>query len=234
MIRRNLGRIALLTLLVGVIVGWYTLGLADYFRFASLNANKAWLQEQVSARPVMSVAVFLLIYVTVTATSIPNATVMTVPAGALFGRGLGTLWTDLAATAGAMLSCLAARYLLRDWLRARLPAERLAAMERGIARDGMSYLLAVRLMPIFPFFLVNLAGGLSGMPLRTFALGTMVGILPGTFVYVNAGRALTDIREPMDVFSPVTLGAFALLGLFSLVPVVYKRWKQRQALRAAE
>src|SRR5690349_19397522 len=103
MIRRNLGRIALVAALLGVILGWYLLGLGDYLTFASLNANRARLQEQVAAYPVQSVAVFLLIYMTVTATSIPVATVMTVLAGALFGRWLGTLLTDLAATAGAVL-----------------------------------------------------------------------------------------------------------------------------------
>jgi uncharacterized membrane protein YdjX (TVP38/TMEM64 family) len=234
MVHRNWGRLALLLLLAGVVTAWYALGLGDTVSFEALNANKLRLLGQVEARPVLSVAVFMLIYVGVTAFSLPVATALTVLSGVLFGRWFGTLWVNLAATTGATLACLAARYLLREWVQARIKGERLEALDRGMARNGFSYLLFLRLLPVFPFFLINLGAGLTAMPLRTFFLGTMIGTLPGTFLYVNAGHALTAITKPTDIFSPGTVLSFALLGLFSLVPVVYKRWKQRRAARAAE
>jgi uncharacterized membrane protein YdjX (TVP38/TMEM64 family) len=233
MSKRALGRWALLVGAIAVLTAWYALGLGEYLSFEALNANRVRLQTTVAGHPVLSVAVFMLIYVGVTAFSLPVATALTVMAGVLFGRWLGTLWVNLAATTGATLACLAARYLLRDWVQERLKGGRLDALNQGIARDGFNYLLFLRLLPVFPFFLVNLGAGLTLLPLRHFIIGTMVGTLPGTFLYVNAGHALGAISRPADLFSPALLASLALLGLFSLVPVVYKRWKQRRAARAA-
>lgn len=231
--RRAWGRWAVAAAAAAGLAAWYALGLGEYLSFETLNANKAGLQTAVGRHPVLSVALFMLIYVGVTAFSLPVATALTLVAGVLFGRWLGTLWVNLAATTGATLACLAARYLLRDWVQERLKGGRLDAFNRGIARDGLNYLLFLRLLPVFPFFLINLGAGMTLLPLRHFVIGTMVGTLPGTFLYVNAGHALGTIRRPADVFSPAILASLALLGLFSLLPVVYKRWKQRRAAGAA-
>ncbi len=230
--RQTLGRAALLALLGAVLIAWYQLDLGAYLSFETLNANKERLLADVAQHPVLSVVLFLAAYVAVTAFSLPVATAMTLLAGALFGRWLGTLWVNLAATTGATLACLAARYLLRDWVQARFQGDRIAAINRGIAENGLNFLLFLRLIPLFPFFLINLVAGLTVLPLRKFILGTMVGTLPGTFVYVNAGVAVSSIAKPADLLSPGLLLSFALLGLFALLPVVYKRWKQRRETRA--
>lgn len=230
---RAWGRWAVAVAAAAGLAAWYVLGLGEYLSFETLTANKVRLQTAVAGHPVLSVAVFMLVYVGVTAFSLPVAAALTLLAGALFGRWLGTLWVNLAATTGATLACLAARYLLRDWVQERLKGGRLEALNQGIARDGLHYLLSLRLLPVFPFFLINLAAGVTLLPLRHFIVGTMVGTLPGTFLYVNAGHALGAISRPADVFSPAILASLALLGLFSLLPVVYKRWKQRRAAGAA-
>jgi uncharacterized membrane protein YdjX (TVP38/TMEM64 family) len=233
MSREAWGRLAVLAVVLGVIAAWYALGLGNYLSFAALNAHKVELLTQVAEHPAASVALFMAVYVACVTFSLPVATALTILGGVLFGRWLGTVWVNLAATTGSALACLGARYLLREWAQARFAGDRLAALNRGMSENGLSYLLFLRLLPVFPFFLINLGAGLTVLPLRTFILGTMVGILPGTFLYVNAGAALTTIEKPSDVLSPAVLGALALLGLFALVPVVYKRWKQRRARPSA-
>lgn len=231
--RRMLGRAGLLALLAAVLIAWYALDLGAYLGFDALNANKARLLGYVAEYPVLSVALFMAVYVAVTAFSLPVATALTLLSGAVFGRWLGTVWVNLSATTGATLACLAARFLLRDWARARFQGERIEAINRGIAENGLNFLLFMRLIPLVPFFLINLVSGLTVLPLRTFILGTMVGTLPGTFIYVNAGHAVSGIARPADLISPRLLLSFTLLGLFALVPVVYKRWKHRREARAA-
>ena len=231
--RRTLGRLVVLVLLAAVLIAWFALDLGAYLSFDALNANKVRLQAFVAEHPATSVGLFMAAYVAVAAFSLPVATAMSLLSGALFGRWFGTLWVDIAATTGATLACVAARYLLRDWVQARFQGERLQAINRGIAENGLNFLLFLRLIPLFPFFLINLAAGLTVLPMRTFFIGTLVGILPGAFLYVNAGHAVSTIAKPADLLSTGILLSFGLLGLFALVPVVYKRWKQRREARAS-
>lgn len=168
-----------------------------------------------------TVAIFIFIYIAAVALSIPGATVLTLTAGFLFGF-IGVIYVNIGATAGACLAFLVARYLLGNWIQKRYD-EKLASFNREIADNGYNYLLTLRFIPLFPFFLINIFAGLTRVPLTTFAWTTMVGILPGSFVYIYTGRQLGIIDKPGDIFSWQILLAFALLGLLVISPVIAKK-----------
>lgn len=244
--RRVLGRLLLLAILAAAIGAYFILDVGHWIDFATLNADKVRFQDAVAAAPVTSAVLFALAYITVTALSLPVATAMSLLAGALFGRLEGTLVVAFAATAGATLAFLAARYLARDWVQARMEAPpdpawdpqgararraraRLAAWRRagaGVRAAGFNTLLVLRLIPVVPFFLINLVAGLSPLSARTFVLGTLVGILPGTFLYVNAGTALGTLSRPADVLTLQVVVALALLAAFAMIPVAWRRWRK--------
>jgi uncharacterized membrane protein YdjX (TVP38/TMEM64 family) len=148
--------------------------------------------------------------------------------GFLFGSFVGTLYVNVAATSGATLAFLAARYLLRDWVERKF-GERLGPIQEGFAKNAFSYLITLRLVPLFPFFLVNLVSGLTRIRLGTYVLATALGIIPGSFVFANAGRQLGTINSVGEIASPRVLGAFALLGLLSLIPILYKKFADKSA-----
>lgn len=208
----------------------------DLHQYLSLDALRQ-CQAQLSALHAQSpwtVALgFFVVYVAATALSFPGATILTLAGGAIFGLGWGLLLVSFASTIGATLAFLAARFLLRDWVQARF-ATRLAAIDKGVQRDGAFYLFGLRLIPVVPFFVINLAMGLTTMRARTFYWVSQLGMLAGTAVYVNAGTQLAQIQSPKDVVSPGLLGSFVLLGLFPLIArkmmdavqrrKVYARW----------
>jgi uncharacterized membrane protein YdjX (TVP38/TMEM64 family) len=140
---------------------------------------------------------------------------------------MGTLYVNIGATVGATLAFLVARYLFHDVIQNKF-GPRLEKINRELETRGFNYLLFLRLVPVFPFFLVNLGAGLTKVPLRTFIFGTMIGIIPGSFVFCNAGASLATITSVSEVASPRVLGSFALLGLFALVPVFYQKFKRKQ------
>jgi uncharacterized membrane protein YdjX (TVP38/TMEM64 family) len=170
---------------------------------------------------------FMAIYIVQTALSLPGAAVMSIAAGAIFGAVMGTVYANIAATIGATLAFLVTRYLLRDAILAKF-GHRLEGINRELEARGLNYLLFLRLVPIFPFFLINLAVALTRLPLSTFVIGTMVGIIPGGFVYVNAGASLAGISSLRGIVSPRVLGSFALLGLFALVPALYGKFSHKR------
>ena len=206
----------LLGLLVLLIAGFFALDLGHYLTLASLKDQQAALQAQVVANPLLAAAAFFALYVTVTGLSLPGAALLTLVAGALFGLLEGVLIVSFASTLGAVLAMFSSRFLLQDWVQQRF-GQRLAGIEAGLARDGAFYLFALRLVPAFPFFLINLAMGLTKLPARTFWWVSQIGMLPGTLVYVNAGRELGQLDSLSGILSPGLLGAFALLGLFPLL-----------------
>ncbi len=209
-------RLALLGLLLALAALFFVLDLGQYLDLSRLKAEQAALAAGVAAHPWRAAGLFALVYVAVTALSLPGAALLTLVGGALFGLLAGTLLVSLASTLGASLAMLGSRFVLRDWVQARF-GPRLAAIDRGLERDGAFYLFALRLVPVFPFFLINLAMGPTRLPLRTFAWVSQLGMLPGTLVYVNAGRELGRLDSLADILSPGLLGAFALLGLFPLL-----------------
>lgn len=212
-------------MLVVAVTLFFYFDLKQYLNLAALKANHRILLDYYAAHKLVMVAGFMLIYVVQTALSLPGAAILSLAAGAIFGSAMGTVYAVVAATIGATLAFLVARYLFRDAILNRF-GKRLEGMNRELESRGFNYLLFLRFVPLFPFFLINLAAGLTRLPLRTFFFGTMLGIIPGGFVFVNAGASLATIDSLSGIASPRVLGSFALLGLFALVPVLYNKFKK--------
>ena len=200
--------------------------LGRYLTLEALKANRQALADFYAGHRFATVAAFMAVYIIQTALSLPGAAILSLAAGAVFGAVMGTLYANLAATAGATLAFLVTRYLLRDAVQRKF-GTRLEKLNAELETRGLNYLLFLRLVPVFPFFLINLAAGLTRLPLRTFFIGTMVGIIPGGFVYCNAGASLATINSLHEVASPRVLGSFALLGLFALAPPLYQKIRGR-------
>ncbi len=207
---------------------WFDL--QRFLTLDALKANRQMLLEYYAAHKLAMVAGFMAVYIVQTALSLPGAALLSLAAGAIFGTVTGTLYAISAATVGATLAFLVTRYLLRDAVLQRF-ASKLEGMNRELETRGFSYLLFLRLVPVFPFFLINLAAGLTRLSLRTFFFGTLLGIIPGGFVYVNAGASLATITSLSGIASPRVLGSFALLGLFALAPVLYNSFKSSKGVK---
>ena len=220
-------KILVLLAFAAVVAAFHFLDLGTYLTLESLKANRAALEDLRRAHSVLFAVAFILVYIVQTAFSLPGAAILSIAAGVLFGVPQGTLFVVSGATVGAILAFLVSRTLLRDWTVRKFGA-RMEGIDRGLRENGFSYLLFLRLVPAFPFFLVNLACGATGLPLRTYALGTLLGILPGSLVFVNAGASLAAIESVRQVASPRVLGSFALLGLFALLPTIINVVKKRR------
>ncbi|HEX8948452.1 MAG TPA: TVP38/TMEM64 family protein, partial [Dissulfurispiraceae bacterium] len=187
-------KIAVIAVGAGLLVLFKVLGLDRYFTLSYLKASQGRFAAIYLAHPPMVIAAYMLIYIFVTSLPLPGAAVMTVAGGALFGLETGTLAVSFASTIGATIACAISRFLLREWVQVRF-GDRLSAVNRGIEKEGAFYLFTLRLIPVFPFFIINLVTGLTTMPLRTFVWVSQIGMLPGTIVYVNAGRELARIES---------------------------------------
>ena len=206
----------LLLLVLALVAGFFASGPHRQLDLDTLKAGMAGFAAWREASPVLVAALYFAAYVAVTALSLPGAAVMTLAGGALFGLGWGLLIVSFASTIGATLAFLVSRHLLRDSVHARFGA-RLRAIDEGIARDGAFYLFSLRLVPAFPFFLINLLMGLTPIRTRTFYWVSQLGMLPGTLVYVNAGTELGAVDSLAGVLSPGLVASFVLLGLFPLL-----------------
>lgn len=202
---------------------FFYLDLGRFLTLESLKGNRQLLLEYYSRHQLLTVTAFMLIYIVQTCLALPGAVILSLSAGAIFGPILGTLYAVTAASIGSTLSFLVTRYLLRDLVISKFGAK-LEGMNRELEERGINYLLFLRLVPVFPFFLINLAAGLTRLPLRTFMLGTFLGIIPGGFVFVNAGASLAGINSLSDIASVKVLASFAMLGLFALIPALYARF----------
>ncbi|HZF96583.1 MAG TPA: FAD-dependent oxidoreductase [Allosphingosinicella sp.] len=231
MIKRNAGRLGLLALLAAGMAAFFLFDLGDWLTLERLKGSRDALAARADAEPLLVAGAFFLLYVAVTAFSLPGAAVLTLAAGAVFDLVFGTIIASAASTAGASLAFLSSRYLLRDWVKGRF-GRALESVDRGVERDGAFYLLTLRLIPVFPFFLVNLAMGLIGMRLAVYAAVSWAGMLAGTIVYVNAGTQLARIESTGDILSPGLIASLALLGLFPLVAKwLVGRWRARRIYR---
>ena len=222
----NLKKIFLLLIGLAAVGLFFYLDLGRFLTLESLKANRQLLLQYHVEHGLLLVAAFMAIYIIQTGLALPGATILSLSAGAVFGPWLGTLYAVTAASIGATIAFLMTRYLLRELVLTKF-GNKLEAINQELEERGLNYLLFLRLVPAFPFFLINLAAGLTRLPLRTFVLGTFFGIIPGGFVYVNAGASLAQINSLSDIASPRVLGSFALLGLFALIPALYAKLKAR-------
>ena len=200
--------------------------LGQYLSLDSLKANRDLLLNYTESHYAIAVGTFILIYILQTTFSLPGGAILTLTGGFLFGSLMGTLFVNIGATIGATLAFLAARYMLRDWVERKF-GDRLDTIQAGFAQNAFSYLMTLRLIPAFPFFLVNLVSGLTRVNLGTYVLATSLGIIPGSFVFAFAGRQLGSINSLSEIASPPVLLAFSLLGLLALMPIAYRKWSNK-------
>ncbi len=210
------GRLFLILIILALIVAYFFLGLDSYLTLEFLQSQQASLQSYYQDHQLETVLIYFLVYVLTTALSLPGATVLTLAGGAFFGLGLGLLVISFASTIGATCAFLVARFLLRDSIQKRY-GDRLARIHEGFQKEGAFYLFTLRLVPLFPFFMINLLMGLTPMKTRTYYWVSQLGMLPGTAVYVNAGTQLAQIESLSGILSPKLIVSFALLGVFPLL-----------------
>lgn len=229
--RRNWGRVLLLPALIVVGIGAvFVFHFDRYLTFHALAANRAWLVGEVAENFAVAVLAFIAIYVAATALSLPGSFVLTMAAGFLFGPVLGTAFAVFAATIGATLLYTIARTSFGEVFRHRSEGA-LARLKDGFGRNAFNYLLFLRLVPLFPFWLVNLVAAFLDVPLRTFVLGTAIGIIPGAAVYANVGSGLGSVLDEgkapdaRTILSPAILVPILALALLSLVPIAYRRFR---------
>jgi uncharacterized membrane protein YdjX (TVP38/TMEM64 family) len=222
------GKIAVILAIGVAVVVFFYFDLGQFLSLQALKDNRDDLLSFTETHAAVAATLFVLIYVAVTGLSLPGAVILTLAGGFLFGAVWGTLFVNLGATAGATLAFLASRYLLRDWVERKF-GKWLGPVQQGFANNAFSYLMTLRLIPLFPFFVVNLVSGLTRMNVGTYVAATAIGIIPGSFVYAYAGRQLGTINSLKDIASPGVIGAFVLLGLLALVPSLYKKWSGKPA-----
>lgn len=223
-----------LGILVGAIVLVFATGLHNYLSFETLKEHRETLTAFVRDNAIVAALIFMAVYALVVALSLPGGAVMTITGGFLFGIWIGALWVVIAATIGATILFLVAKTSLGDSLRAKA-GPWLKKMEEGFQEDALSYLLVLRLVPLFPFFVVNLVPAFLGVKTRDYVLATFFGIIPGSFVYASVGNglgAVFDAGETPDlgiIFKPEILTPIIGLAVLALIPVIYKKWKAKKA-----
>jgi uncharacterized membrane protein YdjX (TVP38/TMEM64 family) len=209
-------RLILLVLLAVLVAGFFALGLQRYLTLEYLKSQQAAIAALYEAHPVAVAAGYFAVYIAVTGLSLPGAALLTLLGGAVFGLWWGTLSISFASSIGATLAFLSARFLFRDVVQRKF-GDKLGAVNAGIEREGAFYLFTLRLVPLFPFFVVNLAMALTPMRARTFYWVSQLGMLLGTLAYVNAGAQLAQIESLSGIVSPSVLVSFAVLGVFPLL-----------------
>jgi len=221
-------KLILLTLVGVGIVLFYVFDLQQYLSLESLKSNREELDVVYQKNTTAVILGFIGIYFLVVALSLPGATILTLAGGAVFGPVSGMLIVNIGATLGATAAFLVARFVLRDWVDKKF-SDKLEPFNKGFSKNAINYLLFLRLVPLFPFFLVNLVSGLTKVRLPVYFFGTMFGIMPGSFIYANAGSNLARINSISDIASVGVLGALGVLGVFALIPTFYHRYKNKNS-----
>lgn len=209
----------LIVAVLTIIGMFFYFDLHTYLSFEALKGSRDSFSAYYQQNQVLTVSIFLGVYILATALSLPGATILTLAGGALFGLTTGTIVVSLASTTGATLAFLGCRFLLRDWVSVKFGAK-LKSLNEGVEKDGAFYLFTLRLVPVFPFFMINLAMGLTPISAVKFFFVSQIGMLPGTIVYVNAGTQLANLESAAGIVSPGLLASFVLLGVF---PVIAKK-----------
>jgi uncharacterized membrane protein YdjX (TVP38/TMEM64 family) len=214
--KKTIGRLVLAVGILLLVTLFYIFDIGQYLSLQMIKSSQESFQAFYAENQLMVIGIYMGVYIVVTALSLPGAAVLTLAGGGIFGILVGFIAVSFASTIGATLACAVSRFILRDWVQGRF-GDKLAPINRGIDSEGSFYLFTLRLIPLFPFFVINLVMGLTRMPLRTFFVVSQVGMLPGTFLFVNAGRELAKIETLAGILSPSLLISFALLGLFPLI-----------------
>ena len=221
--KKYLNKIILIAVIVIAVAAFRIFNLGEYLSLSYIKESRQKFEVLYAAHTIPVVGGYMLVYILVTSLSLPGAAVMTLVGGALFGLLRGAIIVSFASAIGATLACFVSRFVLRDWAQGRF-GERLKTVNDGIEREGPFYLFTLRLIPVFPFWLINLLWGLTKMPLRTFYWVSQVGMLPGTIVYVNAGKELGKIDSLSGILSPGLILSFVILGLFPLITKKLMAW----------
>jgi uncharacterized membrane protein YdjX (TVP38/TMEM64 family) len=214
--KTNVSRWMVVGTIIALVVLFFVLDLNRFLSLEYIKSQQEMLIAYYRENTVTTIGIYMVIYVIVTALSLPGAAVMTLAGGALFGLLTGTVVVSFASTIGATLAFLVSRFLLKDWVQARFK-DKLQAINKGIEKEGAFYLFTLRLVPVFPFFIINLVMGLTPITTIRFYLVSQIGMLAGTLVYVNAGTQLGQIDSLQGILSPGLLLSFALLGIFPLL-----------------
>jgi uncharacterized membrane protein YdjX (TVP38/TMEM64 family) len=206
-----------LLMIIALLIGtFFYFDLQQLLTLENLKSQQKTIISYRNEHPVLATAFYTLVYIAVTGLSLPGATILTLAGGAVFGLLWGTLIVSFASSIGATLAFLAARFLFRDAVIARF-GHQLKEIDTGMARDGAFYLFTLRLVPLVPFFVINLVMGLTALKTRTFYWVSQLGMLAGTLVYINAGTQLAKIESLSGILSPALVGSFALLGVFPFI-----------------
>ncbi|MFZ5907776.1 MAG: TVP38/TMEM64 family protein [Nitrospirota bacterium] len=214
--KKTVNKLIILAVLFGIVAAFRIFNLGEYFTLSYIKASQHRFEILYAEHQVLVIAGYMLMYILVTSLSLPGAAVMTLAGGALFGLLTGTVVVSFASTIGATLACFVSRFLLRDWVQGKF-GDKLKTVNGGIEKEGAFYLFTLRLIPVFPFWLINLVMGLTKMPLKNFYLVSQIGMLPGTMVYVNAGKELAKIESLSGILSPGLILSFVLLGIFPII-----------------
>jgi uncharacterized membrane protein YdjX (TVP38/TMEM64 family) len=218
-----LQRVGIVVVIVIIIGAFKFLGLSQYLTLSYLKESQQNFATLYADNQIVVIASYMMIYISVTALSLPGAAVLTLAGGGLFGLIAGTIIVSFASSIGATAACFVARFLLREWVQNKF-GDKLKAVNKGIDEEGAFYLFSLRLVPIFPFFIINLVMGLTKMRLVTFYWVSQVGMLAGTIVYVNAGKELAKIDSLTGILSPNLIVSFVILGLFPITVKKLLNW----------
>ncbi|MEN8142749.1 MAG: TVP38/TMEM64 family protein [Thermodesulfobacteriota bacterium] len=219
MSKKNINRILIILAGIIAITLFRYFDLGQYLSLGYIKESQEYFRQLYSEHRLTVITAYMAIYIGVTALSLPGAAVMTLAGGALFGLMVGTIVVSFASTIGATIACIVSRFLLRDWVQKRF-GDRIETINEGIRKEGAFYLFTVRLIPVFPFFVINLLMGLTRMKIFTFFWVSQLGMLAGTIVFVNAGKELAKIDSLQGILSPGLLASFIILGLF---PITVKK-----------
>lgn len=219
----HIKKLAIAGVIILLAVLFKALGLEQYLTLSYLKEQQAHFVEAYQGNRVLVITIYMLVYIVVTALSLPGAAVMSLAGGGMFGLVTGVVVVSFASSIGATCACVVARYLLRDWVQNRF-GDRLAKINEGMDREGGFYLFSLRLVPVFPFFVINLTMGLTTIRLSTYYWVSQLGMLPATIVYVNAGKELAKLDSLRGILSPGLIFSFALLGLLPIAAKKLLAW----------
>ena len=214
--KRNASKLIVIGIVALLAFIFFAFDLGQYLTLDYVKSRQQAFDAYYAEHTGLTIAIYMIIYITVTALSLPGATVMTLAGGGLFGLRTGIVVISFASTIGATLAFLVSRFLLRDYVQNKF-GDKLRTINEGVKKDGAFYLLSLRLVPLFPFFVINLLMGLTPIRTLVYYLVSQVGMLPGTFVYVNAGTHLAKIDSAQGILSPGLIFSFVLLGIFPLI-----------------